>query len=180
MYAKSASTQPLNSCNHLDGALRQFANDEVVSDIAKSAGMKRPQMLRNKLLPEQPHQLTVSELVKITKASGNRCIVDGVLMDLGCVTSVSISDMANADKTPLTDRALDITANSAQLGALALDVKATRRVTERVRHETVKRASYIMAELAIFVHDVEQKFQAVPVLTVASDALQTMPMPGLM
>ncbi|ABZ75876.1 regulatory CII family protein [Shewanella halifaxensis HAW-EB4] len=180
MYANSSNTQYSNEQAHLIGALRQFANDEVVSDVAKSAGMKRPQMLRNKLLPEQPHQLTVSELVKITKASGNRCIVDGVLLELNCVTSVSLGDLANASKTTLTDRALDINANTAQLGALALDVKATKRVTERMRHETVRRASYVMAELAIFVHDVEQKFQAIPVLTVASDAMQAMPMPGLM
>ena len=49
-----------------------------------------------------------------------------------------------------------------------------------MRHEVVKRASLVMSELAIFVHDVEQKFQAVPVLSVAFDAMQTMPMPGVM
>jgi len=66
------------------------------------------------------------------------------------------------------------------LGALALDAKAQRRVTERMRNETIKRASYVMTELAIFMHDVEQKFQAIPVLSVAFDAVQTMPTPGFM
>lgn len=36
-----------------------------------------------------------------------------------------------------------------------------------MRHEAVKRATYVMTELAIFVHDVEQKFQAIPRLAVA-------------
>lgn len=179
MYTELSSTQQQTDQAHLTGALRQFADDEVIKEIAESAQI-RSQILRNKLLLDQPHQLTVHELIKITKASGNRCIVDGVLMDLNCVASVCLEDLDNAEHIALTDRALDITANAAQLGSLALDVKATNRVTERMRHETVKRATYVMAELAIFVHDVEQKFQAIPVLTVASDALQAMPMPGLM
>lgn len=179
MYANDqvhkASDQP-----HLAGALRQFADSEKLKDVAEQAEIRSAQMLRNKLLLDQPHQLTVHELIRISKASGNRCIVDGVLLDLNCAPSVCIEDLGNSERRALTDRALDITANTAQLGALALDVKATKRVTERMRHETVKRATYVMAELAIFVHDVEQKFQAIPVLTVAADAVQAMPMPGLM
>lgn len=179
MYTQLSKTQ-FASQPHVVGAMRQFADDELLKDVAETAGIKSSQVLRNKLLPEQPHQLTVHELVAITRASNNRCLIDGVLLDLDCAPSVSIDDLAHADRRTLTDRALDINANTAQLGALALDAKVTKRVTERMRHETVKRATYVMAELAIFVHDVEQKFQAIPVLTVASDALQAMPMPGLM
>ena len=180
MYTDTSGKQGKPEHHHLNGSLRQFAQDENLKEVAIASRFYRQQMLRNKLCLDQPHQLTVAELVDITKASGNRCIVDGVLLELNCVPSVSLELLGHADNTALTDRALDITANAAQLGALALDVKATKRVTERMRHETVKRASYVMAELAIFVHDVEQKFQAIPVLTVASDALQAMPMPGLM
>jgi hypothetical protein len=179
MYTQSARTHKASDQPHLAGSLRHFAETEVLKEVAESAQI-RSQMLRNKLLLEQPHQLTVHELIRISKASGNRCIVDGVLMDLNCVPSVCIEDLDRAEQRALTDRAIDINANTAQLGALALDVKVTKRVTERMRHETIKRATYVMAELAIFVHDVEQKFQAIPVLTVASDALQVMPMPGLM
>jgi hypothetical protein len=164
----------------LNGAFRQFAADENLKSVAAKAEISSPQILRNKLCLEQPHKLSVVELVAITRASGNRCIIDGVLLDLDCAASVSLAELGSACQHELTDRALDITVNAAQLGALALDVKTTKRVTERMRHETVRRATYVMAELAIFVHDVEQKFQAIPVLTVASDALQTMPMPGFM
>jgi len=178
MYTKLSSTQ-FASQPHVVGAMRQFANDEVIKNVASTAGMKS-QVLRNKLLPEQPHQLTVHELVAITRASKNRCLIDGVLLDLNCMPSVCTDDFADADKMTLTDRALEINANTAQLGALALDAKAKRRVTARMRNETIKRASYVMTELAIFMHDVEQKFQAIPVLSVAVDAVQTMPTPGFM
>jgi|GEM_PF-2142062 len=180
MYTTSSSTQTNADSCHLNGAFRQFADDENLKVVAAKADISSPQMLRNKLCLDQPHKLSVFELVAITRASGNRSIIDGVLLDLDCAASVSLAEFGSAGQQELTDRALDITANAAQLGSLALDVKTTNRVTERMRHETVKRATYVMAELAIFVHDVEQKFQAIPVLTVASDALQAMPMPGLM
>lgn len=176
MYTQLSSTQ-FASQPHVVGAMRQFANDELLKDVASEAGIKSSQVLRNKLLPEQPHQLTVHELVAITRASKNRCLIDGVLLDLNCMPSVCTDDFATADKMTLTDRALDINANAAQLGALALDAKAQRRVTARMRNETIRRASYVMTELAIFMHDVEQKFQAIPVLSVAFDV---MPTPGFM
>ena len=179
MYTQLSKTQ-FASQPHVVGAMRQFANDELLKDVAETAGIRSSQVLRNKLLPEQPHQLTVHELVAISKASKNRCLIDGVLLDLNCMPSVCTDDFATADRMTLTDRALDINANAAQLGALALDAKAQRRVTARMRNETIRRASYVMTELAIFMHDVEQKFQAIPVLSVAFDAVQTMPTPGFM
>ncbi|WP_372943259.1 phage regulatory CII family protein [Shewanella sp.] len=179
MYTQLSKTQ-FASQPHVVGAMRQFANDELLKNVASEAGMKSCQVLRNKLLPEQPHQLTVHELVAITRASKNRCLIDGVLLDLNCMPSVCTDDFATAERMTLTDRALDINANAAQLGALALDAKTQRRVTARMRNETIKRASYVMTELAIFMHDVEQKFQAIPVLSVAVDAMQTMPTPGFM
>lgn len=179
MYTQSYRTQKASKQPHVAGALRQFADMEVIKEVAESAQI-RSQMLRNKLLPNQPHQLSVHELIEITRVSGNRCIVDGLLYELNCVSSVSVGELESADKTPLIERALEISTNAAQLGSIALDVKAQRRVTARMRHEAVNRATRVMTELAIFVHDVEQKFQAIPVLSIAVDAVQTIPMPGLM
>ncbi|MCW3171246.1 phage regulatory CII family protein [Shewanella subflava] len=178
MYTNHTVTHKASHQPHIAGALRQFADNEVLDEVAKAAKFHRPQMLRNKLILEQPHKLTIHELVDITKASGNRCIIDGVLMELGCATSVHLGDLSACERLPLTDRALEITTNAGQLGRIAMDVKAQKRVTERMRHEAIKRASFVMTELAIFMHDVEQKFQAIPVLSVAVDAMQTMPTPG--
>ncbi len=184
MYSTSPCTQsPAKAAHqpHIAGALRQFADGEQLSEIAKAAHFNKPQMLRNKLLLSQPHQLSIHEAVDIAKASGNRCIIDGMLFELGCAPSMVIDDLNQCERMSLTDRALEISANAGWLGNMALDVKARRGgITERMRHEAVKRASVAMSQLALFVHDVEQKFQAIPVLSVAFDAVQTMPMPGVM
>ncbi len=160
----------------MNGAYRSFAESETLSEVAQQAGIRSAQMLRNKLCLEQPHQLTASELVSITKASKNRCIVDGLLLELNCAPSVSLDECSNADKTPLTERALEITANAGQLASLAIEMKAQKRVTERMRHEIVNRSRRVMSEIALFAFDVESKFQAVPLLSIAIDAV---PMPGL-
>ncbi|ABN60789.1 phage regulatory CII family protein [Shewanella baltica] len=188
MYSNSSGTQagtlpPAKAAHqpHIAGALRQFADGEQLNEIAIAAKFNRPQMLRNKLLLNQPHQLSIHEAVDIAKASGNRCIIDGMLLELGCAPSIAIDDLNQCERMSLTDRALEISANAGWLGNMALDVKARRGgVTERMRHEAVKRASRAMSELALFMHDVEQKFQAIPVLSVAFDAVQNLPMPGAM
>ena len=160
---------------HVNGAYRAFAEAETLSDVAKQAGIN-PQLLRNKLCLDQPHQLTVSDALSITKATGNRCIVDGMLLELNCAVSMPLADYQDDEQTPLTDRALEITANAGKLSSIALDVKVTKRVNERMRHEVVNRVQRMMGELAIFAHEVETKFQAVPVLSIATD---TLPMAGL-
>ncbi len=178
MYTDKADKQKTDGQPHVAGALRQFADSECLREVAEAAGMSA-QMLRNKLVIEQPHQLSIHELVRITRASGNRALVDGILLELNCTPSVSLANLDDAEQIPLTDRVLEILTNSAALGDAAKDISASGRVTERTRHRVMNRATRVMQELAIFAHEVEAKFQAVPVLTVASDAVQGMPIPGL-
>lgn len=180
MYNTTDAIQKGAGQPQLLGAMRQFADDENLTDVADRAGLRSSQMLRNKLLSNQPHQMTIHELVKVTQASGNRCLVDGILLELQCAPSVALEQFDNAEKTSLTDRALEITANAAQLGAIALDAKAKRGATQRMRHEVMRRANRVMGELAVFCYQVEQSCQAIPVLSIASDVLQSgVPMPGI-
>lgn len=49
---------------HFDEACRRFALAHNMAELAESAGM-RVQTLRNKLNPEQVHQLTVAEMLAL-------------------------------------------------------------------------------------------------------------------
>lgn len=49
---------------HFDAACRAFAIEHNLEDVAAAVGM-RPQILRNKLNPAQPHRLTCDELLAI-------------------------------------------------------------------------------------------------------------------
>ncbi|ESB76513.1 phage protein [Salmonella enterica subsp. enterica] len=50
---------------HFNAACRAFAIEHNLEDVAAAVGMK-PQILRNKLNPAQPHRLTCNELLAIT------------------------------------------------------------------------------------------------------------------
>lgn len=52
---------------HFDAACRAFALSHNLEDVAAAVGM-RPQILRNKLNPVQPHRLTCDELLAIGEA----------------------------------------------------------------------------------------------------------------
>ena len=179
MYATPPAIQKGAGQPHVLGAMRDFADAENMTEVAYRAGLRSAQMLRNKLLPEQPHQLTIHELVKVVQASGNRCLVDGILLELQCAPSVSLEQL-HEDHGSITDLALEITANAGQLGNIALDAKVRRGVTSRMRHEASRRVAVVMSSLAVFMYEIETRCQAIPVLSVANDVFQAgMPMPGL-
>lgn len=180
MYATETDIQKGAGQPHVLGAMRQFADSENMKEVADRAGMRSAQVLRNKLLQDQPHQLTIHELVKVTLASGNRCLVDGILLEIQCAPSVTLEQFETADRMSLTECALEITANAGQLGNIALDAKVRHGVTKRMRHEASRRAAFVMSSLAVFMYEIESRCQAIPVLSVASDVFQAgMPMPGL-
>lgn len=54
---------------HYDDACRKFALAYNMEDVAKQSGM-RAQTLRNKLNPDQPHQLTVLEVLALNCSRG--------------------------------------------------------------------------------------------------------------
>ncbi|CAI1753160.1 Phage regulatory protein CII (CP76) [Serratia marcescens] len=51
--------------SHLSSACRRFAQAHNLTELAPALNVS-PQVLRNKLNPEQPHELTLSQLVTLT------------------------------------------------------------------------------------------------------------------
>lgn len=102
--------------SQLDDACRAFAlrHKGDLSDIAQRIGMN-PQMLRNKLNPEQPHQLTLIDLLKLTDETEDPSIVDGFLEQLNCQPSVPVNQ-ACPSNIPLY-----VMGATAEVGRLAAD-----------------------------------------------------------
>lgn len=63
---------------HFDAACRAFAIEHNLENVAAAVGM-RPQILRNKLNPAQPHRLTCDELLAITDYTEDARLLDGML-----------------------------------------------------------------------------------------------------
>ncbi|WP_324061535.1 phage regulatory CII family protein [Aeromonas caviae] len=163
MFTEYASKHP-----HWISACQRFAASHNMTEIAQRAGMN-PQLLRNKLNPDQPHELTVAELIAITQASeGDETLFDGALFGCG-LTAVAIPQ---AERVPsLPHQAIDLNAKIASIGQRALELTDRGRITRSERNTLVSVATSAMGSLAILIHDIEARFQAVPALACASDIL---------
>ncbi|CBJ80127.1 Regulatory protein CII bacteriophage 186 [Xenorhabdus bovienii SS-2004] len=84
--------------SYFDNACRAFSNAHSgdLVQIAESIGMT-PQILRNKLNPEQPHMLTCVDLMKLTDATEDASILDGLLEQLQCQPSVPVNEVCDAN-----------------------------------------------------------------------------------
>ncbi|ULH03218.1 phage regulatory CII family protein [Aeromonas caviae] len=163
MFTEYASKHP-----HWISACQRFAASHNMAEIAQRAGMN-PQLLRNKLNPDQPHELTVSELIAITQASeGDETLFDGALFGCG-LTAVAIPQAERAPSLP--HQAIDLNAKIASIGQRALELTDRGRITRSERNTLVSVATSAMGSLAILIHDIEARFQAVPALACASDIL---------
>ncbi len=148
---------------YVNSAYRSFAEKENLRSIAQNAGFQNPQVLRNKLCVGQPHQLTVYDLADITKVSGNRCIIDGLLLELGCTPSLTFNASESCNTNSLTDCVLKISSEVGMLSELILQVREKRGLTNHTRHQVVKQAAELMTELRLLVQVAEKMVPSVPV-----------------
>ncbi|ENC6433111.1 MULTISPECIES: phage regulatory CII family protein [Aeromonas] len=169
MFDLSSTKQP-----HFESACSRFAASHSLAEVARAAGIGE-QLLRNKLNPAQPHQLTARELVAIYHATeGDETLFDGLLLECG-LTAVAIPKAERAPSLP--HQAIDLNAKIASIGQRALELTDRGRITRSERNTLVSVATSAMGSLAILIHDIEARFQAVPTLACASDILmQTMTM----
>ncbi|MGL6558762.1 phage regulatory CII family protein [Aeromonas dhakensis] len=169
MFDLSSTKHP-----HFESACSRFAASHSLAEVARAAGIGE-QLLRNKLNPAQPHQLTARELVTIYHATeGDETLFDGLLLECG-LTAVAIPRTERAPSLP--HQAIDLNAKVASIGQRALELTDRGRITRSERNSLVSVATSAMGSLAILIHDIEARFQAVPTLACASDILmQTMTM----
>ncbi|MDX7921654.1 phage regulatory CII family protein [Aeromonas media] len=160
MFEQSDSKHP-----HFDSACSRFAASHSLAEVARAAGIN-VQMLRNKLNPEQSHQLTARDLVALFHATGDETLLDGLLFECG-LTAIAIPEREKAPS--LAHQVIDTTAKVAGLGAQALTVVESGRVTKGQRNALVGAATAAMGNLAILITEIEHKYQAIPSLSCALD-----------
>ena len=162
MFEQTATKQP-----HLDAACALFAARYSIADVARDAGIG-DQMLRNKLNPDQPHQLTVRDLVALYLATGDDTLFDGLLFDCG-LTAVRLPAAATAAPEARAQQALNASAQIMGVTAQATTILAGDRVTKSHRNTVVTGIWAGIEHLVLIATEVENKFQAVPGLACAAD-----------
>ncbi len=169
----------INNSKHeaIDSACIRFVDVENIELVAKACGM-RGQMLRNKLNPNQPHQLTVSELIKITRVTNNHDIVNSAILEIG-LTAIRLPEQG--DSKPLTLSAMSLTADAGEISRHIIEAETDRRLTRVKKDQIVNKAQAAVRELMFLMSDVENRCGgAGPFVSMCADAvLSGIPMPGM-
>ncbi|MCG9778706.1 phage regulatory CII family protein [Photobacterium damselae] len=161
-----------------DSACVRFANQENVEQLANECAMK-PQMLRNKLNPNQPHQLSVRELILMTKASNNQGLINSVLLELD-LTAVRLPAQQGEGKSPVMT-AMTINTHAGDISRHICDVETSKRLTRRTKDEIVSKAQAAVRELVLLMNDVENRCHgSTPFISMCTDTVMNgLPIPGL-
>ncbi|WP_265433166.1 phage regulatory CII family protein [Aeromonas salmonicida] len=169
------SNKPRFSHGHFASACDCFKERHNVSQLERALGMKSG-VLHNKLNEAcESHKLTAIDLIALYHATeGDETLIDGMLMECG-LTAMAIPKAERAPSLP--HQAIDLNAKVASIGQRALELTSRGRITRSERNTLVSVATSAMGSIAILIHDIEARFQAVPTVACASDILmQTMTM----
>ncbi|MGB3254298.1 phage regulatory CII family protein [Buttiauxella gaviniae] len=159
MFDFKVSTQ-----SHFDTACRTFAIKHNLEDIASAIGC-RPQVLRNKLNPEQPHRLTVNELLAITDYTEDATLLDGMLAQIHCLPCVPVNEL-------VTEKLPDyVMGASAEVGSIARSAMSKERMTPSHKNTLVESANAGMRFLALAALSVDARLKTNPAMTSAVDTM---------
>ena len=140
---------------HFDNACRKFALTHNLEWLAKEAGM-RAQTLRNKLNPEQPHQLTWIEILVLTDITEDSALVDGFLAQLHCLPCIPTNEVS-AEKLPVY-----VMKATAEIGQIAAGALSHERMTQAHKHSMVDSVNSGIRYLSLTALTMQARLQANP------------------
>ncbi|QZX96520.1 phage regulatory CII family protein [Pantoea alfalfae] len=159
MFDYQTSTQ-----KHYDDACRQFAIAHNMVELSQQAGMK-VQTLRNKLNPDQIHQLTVSEMLLLTDLTEDATLIDGALAQLQCLPCVPVNEVAN-DKFPAY-----VLKATAEIGVLAANAASQEKITTACRRSVVQSVNTGIRCLTLAALAVQARIHSNPALAGTADVI---------
>lgn len=146
---------------HFDEACRAFALRHNMAKLAERAGMN-VQTLRNKLNPDQPHQLNAPEIWLLTDLTEDSTLIDGFLAQIHCLPCVPVA------KEKLPHYVMSATAEIGRVaaGAVSGDVK-----TSAGRRDAISSINSVTRLMALAAVSLQARLQANPAMASAVDTV---------
>ncbi|WP_312043007.1 phage regulatory CII family protein [Erwinia sp.] len=147
-----------------EDACRKFALTHNMTELAQRAGMK-VQILRNKLNPEQVHQLTVPEVLLLTDLAEDATLMDGMLAQLQCLPCVPVNELAK-EKFPTY-----VLKATAEVGTMAASAANPERITATCRRGIMEAANTGIRCMMLAALAVQNRVHSNPTLASTVDAI---------
>lgn len=149
---------------HFNEACRTFALRHNMAKLAERAGMN-VQTLRNKLNPEQPHQLTASDIWQLTDLTEDPTLVDGFLAQIHCLPCIPVNEVA---KERLPHYVMSATAEIGRVAAGAVSGEVKTSVGRRDVINSINAVTRLMALAAV---SLQARLQANPAMATTVDTV---------
>lgn len=149
---------------HFNEACRTFALRHNMAKLAERAGMN-VQTLRNKLNPEQPHQLTASDIWQLTDITEDPTLVDGFLAQIHCLPCIPVNEVA---KERLPHYVMSATAEIGRVAAGAVSGEIKTSVGRRDVINSINAVTRLMALAAV---SLQARLQANPAMASTVDTV---------
>ncbi|EJF4397541.1 phage regulatory CII family protein [Klebsiella pneumoniae] len=149
---------------HYDEACRTFAQRHNMAKLAERAGMN-VQTLRNKLNPEQPHQLTPREIWTLTDLTEDSTLVDGFLAQIHCLPCVPVNELVKEKLQSYVMRAMS------ELGELANGAVSGDRLTPARKQNMIASVNAGIRMLSLSAMALQARIQANPAMTSVVDTV---------
>lgn len=150
--------------SHFDDACRVFAQRHNMVKLAERAGVN-VQTLRNKLNPEQPHQLTPPELWLLTDLTEDSTLIDGFLAQIHCLPCVPVNELAKDKLQTYVMRAMS------ELGELASGAVSAERLTPARKSTMIDSVNAGIRMLSLTALALQARLQANPAMAHAVDTV---------
>ncbi|MDT3754134.1 phage regulatory CII family protein [Citrobacter freundii complex sp. 2023EL-00966] len=147
---------------HFDDACRAFALRHNMAKLAERAGMN-VQTLRNKLNPDQPHQLTAPEIWLLTDITEDSTLVDGFLAQIHCLPCVPLNEVANEKMPQYVLKA------TAEIGQVAAGAVSGEQMTTAGRRQIIDSINSVTRLMALTAVSMQARLQSSPAMTSAVD-----------
>ncbi|MBS0881093.1 phage regulatory CII family protein [Pantoea sp. JGM49] len=154
----------ISTHSHFDEACREFSANHNIIQLAKKAGFN-PQTIRNKLNPDQVHQLTVREMLILTDLTEDSTLVDGALAQLQCLPCVPVNEIAQENLPAYVLKA------TAEVGQLAADVVSQKKFTSACRRGFVQNVNAGIRCLTLAAIAVQTRVHSNPAMAGTADML---------
>ncbi|KQN55196.1 hypothetical protein ASE99_23715 [Serratia sp. Leaf51] len=158
---------------HFDNACRAFSVRHNLSKLARTIGMKE-QTLRNKLNPDQVHQLTAIEIAVITDVTEDATLIDGLLAQMKCMPAVPVNELAEDNIASYTLHA------TAAIGSLAAGAVSNERHTRQAKNAIMESVNAGIRHLSLIGLAIQGRIDGSPVLASAVGAVASVATNGIM
>lgn len=158
---------------HFDNACRAFSVRHNLSKLARTIGMKE-QTLRNKLNPDQVHQLTAIEIAVITDVTEDATLIDGLLAQMKCMPAVPVNELAEDNIASYTLHA------TAAIGSLAAGAVSKERHTRQAKNAIMESVNAGIRHLSLIGLAIQGRVEGSPVLASAVGAVASVATNGMM